>query len=203
MKLSFGVLAIGSVVLFADGVSQAKPSQSVVLPSVRIRLFAPAGWHEVGSPDVIANRRRIVLKDAEFKKAVASRARLPQFAFTKHPADYGSLNPSVQFVSRPAVEGLDAVGAIHEALGMMRSGVAEFQVLEPPVPRQIAGRTAAIARFKYKVGAPTGDSYEVESRLIVIVDGSELAIIGFTGTTTGTDRCETEFQALVKSIQSI
>jgi hypothetical protein len=202
MKRSLGLMAVGSLVVFADGVIQAKPSQSVVLPSVRVRLSAPAGWHEVGSSEVIANRKRIVLKDAELQKAVASQARLPQFAFTKHPADYGSLNPSVQFVSRPA-EGFDAVGAIQQAIGMMRSAVAELRVLEPPAPRQIAGRTAAVARFKYKVGAPTGDNYEVESRLIVIVDGSELAIIGFTGTTTGTDRCEIEFQALLKSIQSI
>jgi hypothetical protein len=202
MKRPFSVLALVFVVLFT-GIAQAQTSPSVVLPSVRVRLSAPTGWREVGSPDVIAYRQRVVLRDADFKKAVAARARLPQFAFTRHPETYGSLNPSVQIVSRPAVEGMDAVGVIQQAIGAMKAGVSEFRLIEPPVSKQIAGRTGAVARFKYKVGAPTGDTYEVESRLIVIVDGSELAIIGFTGTATGTDRCESEFQALLKSIQPI
>jgi hypothetical protein len=83
----------------------------------------------------------------------------------------------------------------------MKSGFAEFQVVEGPTSRQIAGRNAALARLRYKVGAPNGDSYSVESRLIVALDGKELAIIGFTGTATGADRREGEFQALLKSIQ--
>jgi hypothetical protein len=197
-----GLLLVALSLLFAEGVAPAKPgAQPVVLPSVRIKLLVPPGWREVGSAEVISNRRRILLKDADLKKAVESRARLPQFAFTKHAEDYDSLNPAVQFVSRPAVDAMDALGVVQQTIDAMKSGLADFQVIEGPTSRQIAGRNAALARMRYKVGAPNGDSYAVESRVIVVLDGKELAIIGFTGTATGADRCEGEFQALLKSIQ--
>ncbi len=196
MSLVF-LFSIAENVAFAKPESRSRSPLPVTLPSVRIKLLAPAGWQEVGSKEVIANLQRIVLKDADLKNAVATRARLPQVAFAKHAPGYDSLNPSVKFVSQPA-EGLDGVRAIQQAIDLMKSGVDGFQLVERPVPKQIAGRAGATARFKYKVAG-----YEVESRILVIVDGSELTIIGFTGTASGPDRCESEFQDLLKSIHGI
>jgi hypothetical protein len=207
MRINRLILQSGfAVMLFAQGFAttveaQAHSGQQVMLPSTRVKLAAPSGWIEVGSAEVIANRKRIVLKSEELRKAVAARARLPQFAFTKYPADHDSLNPSVQFVSRPLPEGLGALGAIEQGIAALKSAVNSFELVDKPTTKKFGGREGAIARVRYKVAGPSGDSYAVESRMIAIVDGNELTIIGFTTSVSGPDRCEKEFQSLIASIE--
>jgi hypothetical protein len=145
------------------------------------------------------HREQTKLSDPELQAALATRSALPLFVFTKHQEPHPGINPSVQVTLRQALPGTP-VRLLTDALRTMRQAFADLKIIEPVRAGSVAGLAAAHVRLTYTLQNQTGTRARVISRLWLVPRGSLMFLIGMSGSESGPDVCEGEFDAVLKSM---
>jgi hypothetical protein len=173
----------------------------LVVPSVRLKFEVPRGWHPLDAVAVNESRRRVQLSDPELTRYVQERARLPKMTFTRHPADFPSMNPTLQvYTVDPGHRAAEVIDATLAQLAR----VGDFKIVEPPHPIALPGRTTSQVRATFTMSVPGAEQpVAVEARLLAITDGTETVVFGFSGPASGDDRCEAEWRRLVASLAPV
>jgi hypothetical protein len=179
--------------------SVAGAQELVQHPGAGIELMRPAGWQDATLAQVQANREKVRLPDSELQHALQTRSALPVIAFTKYPEPHAGLNPSVQVTLRSALRGAPTE-LLSGALVTMRRAFPDFKILSPVRATQVSGLPAAQVKATYTLTAQSGQSFPVQSRMWLVPRGSLMFLIGMSGTTSGEDVCEAEFNAVLASI---
>jgi len=194
--MSLAALSILGTVAFAN---PKQGSEALVVPSVRVKFEAPAGWHEVSSAEVGESRQRVRLSDPGLNRYLKERARIPRLTFTKHGIDFPSMNPTLQVYT--AAAGGSTPEEIAQATVRQMSHMDGFKVVEAPHAVSVRGRKAAMLRVTFPMTASgASETVTVEARMLVVVDGQEAAVFGLSGRASGEDRVEAEFGRLLASI---
>lgn len=179
----------------SNGVAQERVEHA----AAGISLTRPAGWHTATLAQVQTNREQTKLSDPELQAALATRSALPLFVFTKHQEPHPGINPSVQVTLRQALPGTP-VRLLTDALRTMRQAFADLKIIEPVRAGNVAGLAAAHVRLTYTLQNQTGTRARVISRLWLVPRGSLMFLIGMSGSESGPDVCEGEFDAVLKSM---
>ena len=163
-----------------------------------ISLDRPEGWQTATAADVQANRERVRLSDLEFQRAMVTRSALPIIVLMKYPEPLAGLNPSIQITLRQALKGTPTQ-LLTSALATMKRGFADLSIVQPVEATTVAGFPAAQVRVSYTLRTDT-QSAPVLSRLWLVPRGSLMFLIGMSGAQSGPDLCESEFDAVLRSI---
>ncbi len=180
----------------------AKPvltQERVENSSAGIAVDRPASWQMATTADIQANRERVRLSDSEFQHAMITRSALPIIAMMKYPEPFAGLNPSVQITLRQALKG-SPTALLTGALATMRRGFSDLAIAQPVTSTTVSGLPAATVRVTYTLRTASR-SVPVMSRLWLVPRGSLMFLIGMSGSQSGPDVCESEFAAVLDSIQ--
>jgi hypothetical protein len=188
-----------AVALFAVLLATISGQDRIEIASAGISLDRPSGWRTATTADVQANRERVRLSDADFQRALVARGALPIIALMKHPEPFAGLNPTVQVTLRPALKGTPTQ-LLNGALEAMRRGFADLAIVQPVEATSVAGLPAAHVRVTYTLRTASV-SAPVLSRIWLIPRGSLMFLIGMSGTQSGPDVCESEFDDVLRSIK--
>ena len=166
-----------------------------------ISLVPPTGWHVTSMQEVLRNRSRVRLPDAELEAGL-QRATAPLFVFSKYPEPYATLNPTVQVVLRPRPASLpaSATAMLRIATATLQKAFPDFAFVEPIQDAQVSGMRAAYMKATYTLRTADQREHRVLSRTWLVPRGSFMFLIGMSGAPDGDDVCETEFAAALKSI---
>jgi hypothetical protein len=164
-----------------------------------IAIARPAGWHDVSLAEVQANRERARLADAELQQAITARSALPILAFTKYAEPHAGLNPTIQVTLRPALAGTPTQ-LLTMALATVRRAFADFRLVTPVQPVQVAGWSAAHASATYTLQNEHGATFRVRSRFWLVPRGSLMFLIGMSGGQSGDDECERQFAEVLSTL---
>jgi hypothetical protein len=179
----------------SNGVAQERVEHA----AAGISLTRPAGWHTATLAQVQASREQTKLSDPELQAALATRSALPVIVFTKYQEPHPGINPSVQVTLRQALPGTP-VRLLTDALRTMRQAFADLKIIEPVRAANVAGLAGAHVRLTYTLQNQTGTRARVISRLWLVPRGSLMFLIGMSGSESGRDVCEGEFDAVLKSM---
>jgi hypothetical protein len=194
-------LAIAIGLFAALATATERSEKALVLPSVRIKFEPPRGWYAVDDDATKASRQRITLSDPELTRFIHERARLPKMVFIKHAPDYPKMSPTLQvYTVPPGHTPLEVAQATLQQLG----GMSDLKVVEAPHALPLAGRTTSALRVTYALSTVNAPApLQVEARLLIISDGPESVVFGFSGPATGDDRSEAEWRRVVASIAPV
>jgi len=176
----------------------ADGGEIVVLPSARVQFEVPPGWHAVGSSAVADSLERVRFSDAEVNRYLRERKRLPKLAFTKHPPDFPSLNPTLQVYS---VTGPYDPKDIVSSTLKQAARLDAFKIVEATRTYPIPRRSAATAQATFTMGSQnSGQTFRVRARTLVVGDGTEAVVFGLSCPVAGDDSCDVEWKRLLASI---
>jgi hypothetical protein len=177
----------------------ARAQQRVDYPAAGISLVPPAGWRAASMAQVQANRERTRLSDPEFQRALTTRSALPLFVFMKYEEPHAGVNPTVQVTLRQNLQGTP-IQLLTGALGTMRRGFPDLELLEPVTSTTVPGLPAAKARLAYTLRTDT-ISARVLTRMWLVPRGSLMFLIGLAGPESGRDVSEQEFAEVFASLE--
>ena len=167
-----------------------------------IALSPPAGWSVVSMQDVMQNRAKVRVADAELQAGL-QRATAPLFVFAKYPEPHPTLNPTIQIVLRPApgTAGTPATTILAGATQTLQKVYPDFQFIEPIRSAVISGMPAASMKAAYTLRTQQGGAYRILSRMWLVPRGSTMFLIGMSGPVEGPDVSDGEFAGALASIQ--
>ncbi len=170
------------------------------MPPGRVGFDAPPGGRGQTSQDAQENRQRIRLSDPEMTRYIRERARLPKMVFTKHPIDYPAMNPTFQVYTAPP--GLKAAAVLQSTLQQFKA-MPGFKLAEQravPLP----GRDAVMMHATFPLTNTVNEQTQtVEAHMLIVSDGTETAVFGFSGPAEGNDRCDSEFRRFLASVKPL
>jgi hypothetical protein len=170
----------------------------MVLPSIRVQFEIPPGWHAVENIAVAESLKRVRFSDSEVNRYLRERARLPKLAFTKHPADFPSLNPTLQIYSVPGP--YDPKDIVSSTL-TQAARLDGFKIVEATRAYSILHRSAAIAQATFTLGSESSQhTFRVHARTLVVGDHDEAVVFGLSCAAAGEDSCEVEWKRLLASV---
>lgn len=192
--IAVAVLAAASLgvtpALYAAGTER---SDVVVITSVGIQFEKPRGWFAVDGASAVEGMERA--HQASGWQPAHPRFDVPKLTFAKYGPDHATMNPVLTVYE---------VLARHDPRRYLElaarriSQVEGFALIEPPRSLRIARYDAAFARMSYPASG-----LKVESRAVAIAGRSATVAIGLTAAAEGPDRCEAEFQRLLRSIEPL
>lgn len=165
-----------------------------------ISIVPPSGWHVTSMQEVMQNRSRVRLPDAQLEAGL-QRATAPLFVFSKYQEPHPTLNPTVQVVLRPRPASLptSATALLRIATVTLQKAFPDFAFVEPIQDVQVSGMSAAYMKATYTLRSASGE-HPILSRTWLVPRGSFMFLIGMSGATDGEDVSEAEFAAALKSI---
>ena len=170
-------------------------------PTAGLSIAPPAGWHVTSMQRVMDNRAQVRLPDAELTAGL-QRATAPLVVFSKYPEPHATLNPTAQVVLRPLPASLGAAATemLAAATATLQRAFPDFTFVDPIQPATVSGLPAAYMKATYTLRTASGAAFPVLSRTWLVPRGKVMFLIGMSGTTSGEDVSEAEFQAVLESI---
>ena len=192
------VLFIAAALIATDGSAQARFNNA----TAGISLTPPNGWQVMSIQDVMDNRAKVRLPDDQLTAAL-QRATAPLFVFSKYPASYAALNPTLQVVLRPLPPSLgqSPTAILKTTLATLQQAFPDFMLVDPIRATTVSGFPAAYMKASYTLRTGRGTAYPVLARTWVVPRGTVMFLIGMSGTLTGEDVAEAEFLSALQSIQ--
>ena len=171
-------------------------------PTAGVSVTPPAGWSVVSMQQVLENRSKVRLPDAELQTGL-QRATAPLFAFAKYPEPHVGLNPSVQIVLRPSPSAANSSAAtiLAGAIDTLQKLYPDFQFVEPIRNVAVSGMPAAYMKASYTLRTQQGNAHRILSRMWLVPRGAYMFLIGMSGPTEGADVSEREFATALASIE--
>lgn len=172
-------------------------------PTAGFAVVKPAAWQFASMEQVATNRAVARLKDKELEAQVRQRASAPLVVMLKHPEPHDDLNPSVQVMVRPLgqLEGRSAIELMRLVVPTIRRAMADFSLVEEIQETTVGQMPAAYMKARYTVANPEGREFKTLSRMWIVPRGSFMFMISASGPQEGPDVSETEFKAILDSIQ--
>lgn len=172
-------------------------------PTAGFTVVKPAAWQFASMEQVATNRAIARLKDKELEEQIRQKANAPLVVILKHPEPHDALNPSVQVMVRPVgpLEGKTAVELMRLVVPTIQRAMADFEFVDAIRETQVGDMPAAYMKAKYTVANPEGREFKTLSRLWIVPRRSFMFLISASGPQTGPDVSETEFKAILDSIQ--
>jgi hypothetical protein len=166
-----------------------------------ISIVPPSGWHVTSMQEVMNNRSRVRLPDAQLEAGL-QRATAPLFVFSKYQEPHATLNPTVQVVLRPRPASLptSATALLRIATVTLQKAFPDFAFVDPIQDVQVSGMSAAYMKATYTLRTADQREHRILSRTWLVPRGSFMFLIGMSGATGGDDVCQAEFAAALKSI---
>jgi hypothetical protein len=166
-----------------------------------ISIVPPSGWHVTSMQEVMNNRSRVRLPDAQLEAGL-QRATAPLFVFSKYQEPHATLNPTVQVVLRPRPASLptSATPLLRIATVTLQKAFPDFAFVDPIQDVQVSGMSAAYMKATYTLRTADQREHRILSRTWLVPRGSFMFLIGMSGATDGDDVCQAEFAAALKSI---
>lgn len=195
---------LAALLLGAASTVTAQSSRTrVEVREVGLRLDLPRGWHWQPSQVVLENRALIELADRDFEELLRNRAQLPRAVVTRHRLDHPAINPTVQVAVRELSGRMPTPEqGLQVALELMRRQFADVTVVDPVTTTTVAGLPAATMRVRYALRT-AGRSFEVESRMLLVVANRHSFSVGVSGPARGRDRSTREFNAVMASVRAL
>jgi hypothetical protein len=136
--------------------------------------------------------------DSEVNRDLRERARLPKLAFIKHPADFPSVNPTLQIYPVP---GPYAPKDIVSSSLQQAARLDGFKIVEPVRAYSIPRRSAATAQATFTLGNESSrETVRVHARTLVVGDHDEAVVLSLSCPAAGDDACEAEWKRLLASV---
>jgi hypothetical protein len=195
LSYQFTLVLVAAVTCSAPSAAQDRIEHK----AAGIAIDRPAGWHDVSLAEVQANRDRVRMADPELQHAVSMRSTLPIIAFTKYEEPHAALNPTIQVMLRPALAGTPLQLLTAVLAGLPRA-FPDFRLVTPVQAVEVDGRPAAHATATYTIQNQQRESFRVKGRFWLVPRGSLMFLIGMSGTQSGEDVCEPEFQAVISTL---
>jgi hypothetical protein len=164
-----------------------------------VAINRPAGWHDLTLAQVQETREHTRLADPELQHAISRQSAMPILSFTKYQEPHAGLNPTIQLGLRPLVAGAPTE-VLEMALQTMPRLFADFRPIAPVEAVQVAGLSAAHATATYTQHTDGGETFPVKSRLWLVPRGRLMFLITMSGSQTGEDVCEREFEAVISTL---
>ena len=164
-----------------------------------IAIDRPAGWHDLTLAQVQEARERTRLADPELQRAVSRQSAMPILSFTKYEEPHAGPNPTIQLGLRPLVPGAPTE-VLEMALATMPRLFADFRPVGPVQAVQVAGLSAAHATATYTQHNDQGETFPAKSRFWLVPRGRLMFLITMSGSQTGEDVCEREFEAVISTL---
>jgi len=191
------------VLLWLGNPAIAEEAERFENPTAGISLLKPVGWNTASLQDVEENRGRVRLPDAELQKAIQKHATAPLFVFMKHPEPHDDLNPSVQVILRPLgpLAGGSPVQIMEAAVGPLQQMFTDFEFVQAIHETTVSGLPAAHMTATYSILNAEGSEFPTLSRMWIVPRGSFMFLIGMSGPQEGPDVSESEFTAVLDSVE--
>lgn len=143
------------------------PAETVRFDSAGLAITKPAGWYLL--EDAMFARTLRKLEGAALEKEIAAKiadgTAFPLVGFTKRPADYPGVNPTVQVRLIPRPSGASALAFLGRALEPTLKKAEDPVITEPPVARTVNGVAGATARYQYTLRLKDGRAPRLETTL--------------------------------------
>ncbi len=175
-----------ALILLTCPFALAEPESDHFVSSVAgFEIRKPSSWHFSGKAEHLAQLKELKLQDAEFKRRMVERSRVPLVILMKHPEGFDDLNPTVKVQFRPMdpVKGKSAVEILNLILPSFRSVFKNFKVTKEPKATTVSGLPAAYVEMEYELETEEGRSFPTTSQVWLVPNGDFMFIIG-AGTRT-------------------